>query len=381
MKKTLLLLIVLSTTCAVFAQECTDENVKSLPGKWKPGQKGAVSGHSAADLAKEKEIMDNVYKQIRKIFSWTPVGGDITYSNIYCDRSLDYRPKPVINICNKYYHEFFYQGYLCHNGKIDLNEYSLSLTTHFNDIPFKFSESFFVSKKDKDGMDIEESPQADKFAYVVAPSEKNGALYYATYNLSDRVEEPGIVNVNLIISKPGKLPYIIMSKKEYYERWKIKYKKLMAADEAQKAEVAKTLKQVSEKEYNEYVEMLEKGHAVYREMIAKIDLILNSKSAEELSAPATFGEERGEYIEKMVFEHDDGTIAERAPYVIKPNFSYYNNRLPKYSPQVITISFRYSYSLEENSKKRYADEICYKALENAQLMDLLADKIKPLIAE
>jgi hypothetical protein len=91
------LFMIVTARLTGFAQECINENVSSIPGKWKQGMKGA-SDHSAADMVKEKAIMEDVMQFMHANLKWTPVGGDITFNNIYSINGQDYRPKPIVKI-------------------------------------------------------------------------------------------------------------------------------------------------------------------------------------------------------------------------------------------------------------------------------------------
>jgi hypothetical protein len=164
-----------------------------------------------------------------------------------------------------------------------------------------------------------------------------------------------------------------MSKKEFYEKWKIKYQRELTNQEAEKLKLSKELAG------NPYLAQSLEAHdqyiSLYKNYINKIDEILKTRSAEELSQPAFEGEEQGEYF-----------ASRQAPdylraFIVKPNHDYFNNKLPKSSPQIITIQQRYGMDKDENGNKQYSDENFYKALEKMKIFDFLTEKLKPLIVQ
>jgi hypothetical protein len=348
-----------------FAQECTNTNVLGIPGKWKQGMKGA-SDHSAADMIKEKAIMDDVMQFIRTNLKWSPVGGDITYNNIYSINGQDYRPKPTIKICNSYHTELWFQQYYCDNGKIGRQDFSISLNVQFNKMPFIFSESFFVTGKNKDGYNMEQDPGTDVYAYIeILPVEKNEQFDFEegagkTFRYRYRT-----------LTKSGKLPYVVMRKKEYYEKWKMKHGKAIEGLQQNIIDIAKQEQEIGN---NDVSKICLQTIGTYKSYIKKIDAILQSKSAEDLAKPALAGEENGEYFE-------GGGKENSKYYVIKPDASYHNSKLPKNSPQVITIALQYAVNEDNSGNEHYKDEIFYKAIESSKIIDLLAEKLKPMIVQ
>lgn len=374
MKKTLILISLLLYTLAVFSQNCTDENVTQIPGKWKVGMRGS-SDQSAADMVKEKALMDDIIKTIRTNFTWSPIGGEITYGNSYSIRGLDYRPLPIIKICNQYSPYVFYQHYFCNHGKIALEDFALRVATEINNIPLSFPQTFFKSKKDKLGYDIDKDPETDIFGYVEKlPEVKNGMIEYDKIISGSNFPSGDVLNVierYRILIKPGLLPFAVMSKKEYYEKWKIRHLQAIEGYEIVKQQYVDAAKP-SSNERDRDIMMQDDLIKLVKNYISKIDEILSSKTADELAGPAFDGEENGEYYETST-KHDPHR------YIIKPNFSYYNNTLPRSSPQVITIRFIYHCNTDRDGEKSYDDGAFYNELERMKIFDLLTAKLQPLI--
>lgn len=345
------------------AQECSAGNVESLPGKWKPGAKGA-SDHAAADMVKEKAIMEEVLQFVRTQLKWSPVGGDITYNIIYSINGQDYRPKPMINTSNSYYAGLYFQHYFCADGKIAKEDYSIDLRVQFNKLPFDFSESFFVTAKNKDGYDIERDPGNDVYGFVESlPAEKKGQ-----FDIDGGAGKAFRYRCRTL-TKYGKLPYVIMSKKEYYEKWRKKHGK---AIEALRQNIADIAKQEQELGNYEVSKTCKQAISLYTNYIKQIDAILQTRSAEELAKPAFGGEENGQY-------YNAGTKENPKSYIIKPDYTYYSSGLPRYSPQTISIFLQYAVAADSSGNERPKDYIFYRALEDSRITDLLTQKLRLLI--
>jgi hypothetical protein len=351
---------------AIIAQNCTDESVKKLPGKWKAGMKGD-SDHSAADMVKEKALMDDIIQSIRSSFTWSPVGGEITYGNTYSIRGLDYRPLPVIKICHQYHPYIFYQHYFCGYGKPMLEDFIVEVTVNINDIPFEFPSSFFRSKKDKLGYDLEKDPETDVYGRIEnVPEEKNGTMGFE--KISGGATGGDVTTKYRILTKPGQLPYSILSKKDFYEKCKIQHNRDI--EECENAKIKMASGGTVDKGY---MARQDENIVMLRNYLNKIDQVLISKTVAELAAPALDSEGNGDY-------YDSGTKEFNMYYIIRPNIDYYNSQLPKSSPQVITIKYTYKSFTDKYGDKTFADEAFYNELERIKIVDLLTAKLQPLLA-
>jgi hypothetical protein len=371
MKKALITISMVLFYLSGFSQECTKENVSRIPGKWKAGMPGA-SVHTAADNLKEKTLALDIIKTIRTNLTWSPVGGDITYGVVYGIRDDDYRPLPLIKACNRYAADIMYQHYFCSEGRINLEDFAIIVTATINDIPFQFPETFFKSRKDKLGYDTDTDPDTDKYTSIAKlPKTKDGMFEFTEPDQFGSGGGQDMVYRYRVLTKPGQMPYSVMSKKEYYEKSKIKHYQNIAEHEKRKIKAAESDKIAGN---TRGVESEDRSIAYEQGQINKIDEQLNSRTAAELAAPAFNGEESGEYYEA-------NTKQSTHRYIIKPNLAYYNFKLPKTSPQVITLCFRYRQSTDKYGDITYADEVFYKELERIKILDLLTVKLQPLIEQ
>lgn len=354
-----------------YAQDCTDANVAGLPGKWKL-LPGSFFNQSKADVLKEKPVADEVIESIRKYLPWSIVGGDISYET--CGLHNDARPISISNICNLFDAEIYFEPYYCNAGKITHGSGISSLTTRFNGLLFDFGYSLYTpGPNDTQG---DKDPGIDRYAVLRwLPEVKDGYFDYIQDNVDGTGNTPGKIYRYRTIFKPGKLPYSLMSKKEFYEKWKILHQIEITKIEADKVKFSKDTALSGSPYLSQTLELFDQNIGLYKNYINKIDGFLKTRSAEELSQPAFEGEQLGEYFESR---QAPGYLRS---YIVKLNVAYFNNKLPKSSPQIITIIQQYGLDIDDNGNKHYSDENFYKALEKMKIFDFLTEKLKPLIVQ
>ncbi len=369
MKRILLLFFVSaihSGSCK--AQDCTDDNVGSLPGKWK-SIPGSFFNHLKSDVLKEKPIADAVIESIRKNFPWSVVGGVISYES--CGLYTDPRPFPIVKMCNLYSAGLYFNAYSCNAGKVNVEEGLSALNIRFNDLPFDFGNSFYTPGPNATQSDTD--PKTDVYATLKwLPVVKDGYFDYIQDNVDGTGNTPGKMLRYRTITKPGKIPYTLMNKKEYYEKWKKKHLAEIKNIEGEKANLSKDL--AGNAQLPALLQQQDQYIAIYQNYINKINGILKSTAAKDLDQPAFQGEEEGAYFENL-------QASAYKAYIVKINYDYFNNKLDKTSPQIITIVQRYSMGKDNNGNRIYADEAFYKTLEKINVFDLLTGKLKPQIVQ
>ena len=186
--------------------------------------------------------------------------------------------------------------------------------------------------------------------------------------------QTGNVRKSRTLIKNNRLPYAVMNKKEFYEKWKHKHEIEIENLEAGKATFKKEL--AGSDQLDGILKHYDQMKGVYQDYIDKINNLLKNKSAEALAQPAYEGEELGDYFESR---QADGY--QRA-YIVKPNFDYYNYTLnDKAAPQLITLRFDYYQDADAPGNRRYNCPKFHKALEKMNVFDLLAEKLHPLIVQ
>ena len=63
------------------SQTCQQEELTKKPGVWKTGLQGSTSGVSAADLAREKEVVAKAFNIIKE--NYQPMGCVVSWSGVY----------------------------------------------------------------------------------------------------------------------------------------------------------------------------------------------------------------------------------------------------------------------------------------------------------
>jgi len=335
-----------------YAQNCNGVYPDTLHGKWKVFLDGTVSNKSKPEFVREKILMEGVNEMIRKNWTWEPLAGNLMYGS-YLYYTGYHRPDPVVKIADEYITRIGFRRFACDNGKIIDQPWSGSLEITFNDLPFTFDLNLFTPGPKET---INELPAIDVYAALhQLPEVKDGYFDY----IDDGPFKNSLGNRYRYrtITKPGKLPYLLMSKKAYYEKWKIKHQTEIENSQARTKELAGNAVAA------DIIKLSSQLDSIYQHYIDKIDELLKTKSAEQLAQPAFQGEEEGEYYESV----------EATPYkayIVIPNYDYYNYKLNnKAASQVITI------------KLEYDNEVFYNAMGHSKDFDLLTEKLKPLIVQ
>lgn len=356
------------------AQKCTgQDDLSKLSGAWKLSAAGEMS-QSAADVSKEKLVLENIQQIIRSHFKWAPLGGDIFYSMYFPAR---WTILPLTKICNVYGTELHFLDFQCIEGRLKHNETPTWFYVDVNKTPFEFKESFFVSRLSKEGSRIDDDPETDVYAFLPEIPDAKGSWYDYTadgFSGGGDMMENHSGSAFRVLHKKDALPFCAMPKKEYYQKWKIYYRQQMKQKElvieAMAADYGKTAGGVK---------MLEDARKMARAdeiFVSRIDTMLLTKSAEALSLPAMRGEELGEFYDTA------GARQCHRDFVIKPKLAYYHTNLPKSSPQLITLHFTYAYTLNaQKSERRYSEAGFVAELQRINIMNLLAEKLQPVIIQ
>ncbi|MGZ3750297.1 MAG: hypothetical protein ACXVB0_13240 [Mucilaginibacter sp.] len=365
MRKILLTGCLLIICSAIHAQDCTDDNLAVLPGKWISRSGWGAVQDSKADELREKPIADAVIENIRKNFPWTVIGGDITTGTF--GSGDDRRAIPMRKICKSYSADVYFNPYGCNAGKTFHEESISALSIHFNRLPFDFDHSFYMSGPNATDRDTD--PETDIYAILNwLPDVKDGYFDYIQDHVDGTGSNSGKIYRYRTLVKFGKLPYSVMSKKEFYEKWKIKHSIEIKSIEAKNKELAgNTLA-------GDLLKLNNQMKDLYQNYVDRIDGILKTKSAEELAQPAYEGEQEGEYFESL-----EASVYKA--YIVKPNYAYYSVKVSKNSPQLITIVHVYGMGKDDDGNRTYLDEKFYKALEKMKIFDFLTERLKPLIVQ
>jgi hypothetical protein len=345
-----------------YAQTCSDSNVRSMPGKWQLDNAWFSSADTKNDVLKEKPIADALLESIKKNFPWSPVGGRIIYGT---SGSNDRRPATLQKLCKDYSIHFDYNACGCSLGRIYIEEGASALAVHFNQLPFSFEYSFYTSGPNAKETDID--PETDKYEVLHwLPEVKDGYFDYIIDKGDGTGNTPGRIARYRTVCKPGKLPYSLMTKKEFYEKWRTKRRIEIENMESKNNELT------ANPAFKDLLTLNNQMKAIEQRYLERIDSLLKTKSAEDLAKPAFEGEQEGLYFESVE------TSVYKA-YIVKPNLAYYNSSASKNSPQVVTICQWYEMYKDDKGTNGYGNENFYNALKKMNVFDFLTEKLKPLI--
>jgi hypothetical protein len=293
------------------AQNCTQETLAKMPGKWTEGMKGSTGSTSAADLAREKTIIGNIHKALQQAYK--PMGLDADYNGIYYNTQDPYRWG------NTYGYALRLMPYICSNNGIGkAHETSTSLTISANNMAFgpEIYEPF-----------IDSSPWDMGFRSIAKMPVKKGNYYFY-------IEETGLgfgirgTQANWLVTYDNKLPFQWVSRKEFLEKRKQKLTQGRAEEMTRVKENYKT----DEKIQKEKLAIALKGYDI---ALAKVETDLKM-SASELSQQAIVKQDPNTVMSHLFTAADDPF----AKILIKSNPDYFDKKLPRTSPQFFSIALK-----------------------------------------
>lgn len=382
--KSIVAALIFSGLCySTAAQTCTDESIHSLPGEWKMIQPVRSYDQGPADRAKEQAILKDMFQTIRSNFKWELKGGQIDYNYDNTNNSDSHLPfylRSKVNAAQLY---MMFRDFLCVRGRKDVNEASGSLQVYYNQLPFLYDNTFFITKE---GQMDSDDPENNVYIFSrILPQFKNGIWRFFGGEKSgenafaiDSTQLDSYEHIYCIVAKNNIAPLIPMTKAEYYENWIKKYK-------ASANEFAAKVKEVyGSKDPNIDADTKKKMAAMYEgqkkiqeDFIAAIEKTRKRLSADQLAKPAFMREETGDYFEAPDFEQSHF-------YILKHNPAYYNTKLPKAALQLFSIDLYgggnvLTYQFKQSDPRKAVDQHFFDEMQRINAIDLLVKKFQPLI--
>lgn len=367
MKKYLVLFLSMAVIAiSSSAQDCTPELLAQKPGTWKESS-NALSGISAADLAREKKVVAAIHAMIKS--KYVPMGVNARFNGGYN------RPEPNMP-GNGYSYSIMALGYYCDGNNIKTED-----ETSTN---FEIAANIFDSE-------IYDTAQGDRLlaeGFNVMhdmPVEKDGYWYFKEKDANLGFGMTGKSSAWLI-TYDGKLPYTYVTKKEFLEKRKrsLSAQMVMSAagfkDNLKNIEMEKGYKEVEYKndpgklkkymkmDYTDrklrYEKLLSDNEKNYQPAFDKIETQLKM-SAEELNQHAIVKQDPIDYL-SYLFTDDNDPFGE---ILIKPNPGYFNKKLPKSSPQFFWVNV--TWNNNEPIASKFWEDIM-KAVDFKILRNMLA---------
>ncbi|MBC6491900.1 hypothetical protein ACFSQD_10750 [Flavihumibacter stibioxidans] len=317
MGKTAILAWLFCCSLPSYSQTCREEELLQIPGRFKAGQAGSVTGIASADLLRQKDFVNQVNQVV--LNGYKPRGLNITYSGVYYRPSL---PPNGIPTGNSYEASFYLKPLYCDSKGIlaEARETSSTCNVRFNH--WNYDRSFFVKQQ----VD-EEDPETDVCATIrYQPVLKDGYWYFVDTTLGGFGKE--ISRHHYIFTKSNELPFVYMSRKQYLQKLLIYYDKKIRQTVNNWKNPAPEEAEYARTEINNIKEF-------YGKSIRNIQALLASSSAAELEAPAT--------VVGSVPQEEFDAFPDRdhryQQYIIQPNPAYYKSPLPRSTPRFMVLLF------------------------------------------
>jgi len=310
-----------------YTQDCVQKELHKKPGTWKEGIKGSTNNVTAANLAKEKEVVQSIFSTIKEGYS--PVGCEVTHSGSY-----GYNDAEGKNwVADPYKFRAYFLRYLC-----DPNDKQKSYVDISTGTILSISVNHFTYANE--AIYAADLPDDHKEGYIMVrelPEYKNGYYYWeskteynprSNYNSKDK-------RYYWLIAYNNKLPYVHVTQKEYLLKTLASFKNSVREINENEARYKANYSGFSEEDKKSY----DQQRNYYTPSIQLIEDLLKNKSESELSQPAVIlhpGDMQP--LSNFVPQGTPG-----ADILIKPNPDYYDRKLPKHAPQFFSINLTISH--------------------------------------
>lgn len=298
------------------AQDCDPNEIVNLPGIYKGPGKGSVSGIAKTDLDRQQAVAQKFMSMV--VDNYKPRGMNIGYGPAHYP-PLPYLPNGV-NVGNHYEAVFFMMYFYCnYQGKMEqIAETHSTLEIRVND--WKYPSSFFL----KQAID-EEDPETDVFATIRHKPVWNEKGYWTMTDTIYIVRD--ITYFHHLVTKNKELPFVYVSKKEFLQKLRIYYEKLLQRD-------ISSIENSDDKDTEFGKSSIENYRSFYGNSIQSIDDFLAKSPEAVLNEAATVvgGGPPSEF--------DGFSDSKYRSWVIKPNPKYYDPRAPLHTPHFIDVLFK-----------------------------------------
>lgn len=325
----------------VSSQTCTQEDLAKIPGVWKLGLQGSTTGVSAADLAREKEVVAKAFNIIKE--NYQPTGCVASWAGVY-----GFNPATGKDwVANPYGLGVYFLRYLCDRKKPGQHyvDVATPTTLYINFNEFESVKAANLTDDHHDGF----------LTFRQLPVLKNGYYFFKKdVDYNEQIKE-----YIWLFTYNNKLPYRNVTKKEYLMNRTTFF--IDRIKEINHNDSINRSREYTPEEREYYVSSYNQQREFYNEPLRKIGEMLNRMNEAELSEPAII-RSRGDGFPLPDFVQMG---VENADILVLPDLAYYNKNLPLSAPQmfsiVLTIShgdpvFEHVYSsiskiIEENIDK------------------------------
>lgn len=292
------ILIFMLAASGLYAQDCKQEALATLPGKWKKGQQGSIHNVTATDLAQEKAVLNNIQSLLTE--NYQPTGCEVAYSTVFGK----YPREGEKWLADPYHLQYYILRFLCDPNSADKSKYytDISTTTTVQVVSNAIYQMQLYAAN---------IPATDFRGYLrldQRPVKKDGVYFMGEVVEGDSHRKDKIMQYSWLITYDDALPFSYISRKEYLRLIQKKLAKTMDEQSDQVAYFAPFKKRIEN-----FLEM----------------------DDEFLSEPAVCMYNDEERFNGFVTEGTPGSFI-----AIKPNLDYYRNNLKLSTPQFFYVTYK-----------------------------------------
>lgn len=296
------------------------------PGTWKAGPQGSINNIAAADLAKEKIVLNAVHKMISTNYS--PMGCQVSFSNVF-GKNPD---EGQTFVADPYHFAMYILRYICDTRSTDKSEFKVEVASPTN---VNVTANTIFSLNNLYAANIPTNDFRGYLKLKQRPQKKDGAWFMLEEIIGDYGTASEIKEYRWLITYNDTLPFYYVSQKEYLL--------------IQKKRMEKTIKEEGSSDFN-------------NKFLNDINALLNQPDA-ALSDLAICPWNDEQRFTGFVKEGTPGSFI-----AVKPNLDYYRKKLPKSSPQFFSVVYTVSKGDAVYEKNIAAIE---KAVDFAALRNML----------
>jgi hypothetical protein len=296
-----LLLFTLVCSLSLTAQDCNKELLAKKPGTWKPGKQGSIKNVSAADLEKEKLVINAIHKMVNSHYN--PTGCQVSFSTVFGKEPN----AGMIWIADPYHYNMYILRFICDKKSADKSKYYVDYSTPTT---VDISANVIFSLNNLYAADL---PADDPRGYLKLkqrPQKKEGYWFMGEEVVGDYGTTSEIKEYRWLVTYNDTLPFYFVSRKEYLLIQKKRLERSMKENPGDNGYSAKFMNNI-----NDYLK----------------------KTESELGQPAVCKWNEEERFENFVPEGSPGSFI-----AVKPNLSYYRKNLPRAVPQFFTVVYTLS---------------------------------------
>lgn len=309
----ILLLSFIMPSLMAFSQTCSQEDLAKIPGVWKQGLQGSTTGVSAADLAREKEVVAKAFNIIKENFQ--PMGCVVSWAGVY-----GFNPATGKDwVANPYGLGAYFLRYLCDTQKPGQHYVDVSTPTnlYINFNAFEWVKAANLTDDHHDGF----------LTFRQLPALKNGYYFFK----KDVDYNSKIKKYIWLFTYNNKLPYRHFTKKEFLLNrtafFNERIKEINHNDSISRSW------DLNPEDRDSYIVSFNQQREFYNEPRRKIRELLNSMNEAEFSEPAII-RSRGDGFPLPDFVQMG---VEYSDILMLPDLTYYNKNLPASAPQMFSI--------------------------------------------